>query len=51
MSFKDEIKVKDYFMKSYSEQEILNTFNFIIRRMGKTGEIEGKFESAKITRN
>lgn len=51
MSFKEEIKVKDYFMKNYSEQEILNTFNFIIRRMGKTGEIEGKFESAKITRN
>lgn len=51
MSFKEDIKVKDYFIKDYSEQEILKTFNFILKRIEKTGEIEGNIEDTKITRN
>lgn len=51
MSFKEGIKVKDYFMEDYSKQEILNTFDFILRRIGRTGEIEGNLENTKITRN
>ena len=51
MSFKEDIKVKDYFMKDYSKQEILDTFNFILKRIQRTGEIEGNLENTKITRN
>lgn len=51
MSFKEDIKVKDYFMEDYSKQEILNTFDFILKRIERTGEIEGNVENAKITRN
>lgn len=51
MSFKEDIKVKDYFMEEYSKQEILNTFNFMLKRIERTGEIEGNIESTKITRN
>lgn len=51
MSFKEDIKVKDYFMEDYSKQEILNTFDFILKRIERTGEIEGNVENTKITRN
>lgn len=51
MSFKEDIKVKDYFIEHYSKQEILNTFDFILKRIEKTGEIEGNLEDTKITRN
>lgn len=51
MAFKDDIKVKDYFMKDYSREEILRTFTFILKRIEKTGEIEGNLEASKITRN
>lgn len=51
MSFKEDIKVKDYFMEDYSEREILNTFDFILKRIERTGEIEGNVEDTKITRN
>lgn len=51
MSFKEDIKVKDYFMEDYSKQEILKTFNFMLKRIEKTGEIEGEIEDTKITRN
>lgn len=51
MSFKEDIKVKDYFMEDYSKQEILNTFDFILKRIEITGEIEGNVENTKITRN
>ena len=51
MSFKEDIKVKDYFMKDYYKEEILNTFHFILKRIKGTGEIEGNLENSKITRN
>lgn len=51
MSFKEDIKAKDYFMEDYSKQELLNTFNFILKRIERTGEIEGDVENTKITRN
>lgn len=51
MSFKEDIKAKDYFMEDYSKQEILNTFDFILKRIERTGEIEGNVENTKITRN
>lgn len=51
MLFKEDIKVKDYFMEDYSKQEILNTFDFILKRIERTGEIEGNVENSKITRN
>lgn len=51
MSFKEDIKAKDYFMEDYSKQELLNTFNFILKRIERTGEIEGYVENTKITRN
>lgn len=51
MSFKEDIKVKDYFMKDYSKQDVLNTFNIMIEKIAKTGEIEGDLQNAKITRN
>lgn len=51
MSFKEDIKVKDYFMEDYSKQDILDTFNFILKRIERTGEIEGSLEDTKITRN
>ena len=59
MSFKEDIKVKDEIlldinqnlMKDYSKQEILKTFNFMLKRIEKTGEIEGDIENTKITRN
>lgn len=51
MGFKDDIKIKDYFMKDYSREEILRTFTFILNRIERTGEIEGNLENSKITRN
>lgn len=51
MPFKEDIKVKDYFMEDYSKQEILNTFDFILKRIERTGEIEGNIENTKIIRN
>lgn len=51
MGFKEDIKIKDYFMKDYSREEILRTFTFILKRIEKTGEIEGNIENTKITRN
>lgn len=48
MTFKDDIKVKDYFMKDYTRTEIVDTFRFMIGRMGRTGEIEGELQDIKI---
>ena len=48
MSFKEDIKVKNYFMGNYSKKEVLNTFDFILKRIG---EIEGNVQNTKITRN
>lgn len=50
MSFKEDIKIKDYFTRDYTREEILKTFNFMLRRMANTGEIEGELEDIKITR-
>ena len=33
MAFRDDIKIKDYFMKDYSREEILRTFTFILKRI------------------
>lgn len=50
MSFREEIKVKkDYFMKDYTKEEILRIFTFMLRRMGRTEEIDGELEEIKIT--
>ena len=36
MSFKEEIKVKkDYFMKDYTKEEVLRTFEFMLKRIGR----------------
>ncbi len=51
MSFKEDIKVKNYFMGNYSKKEVLNTFDFILKRIGRIGEIEGNVQNTKITRN
>ncbi len=50
MSFKEEIKVKkDYFMKDYTKEEVLRTFEFMLKRIGRVEEIEGDLEEIKIT--
>lgn len=49
MSFREEIKVKDYFMKDYKKGEILKTFNFMLKRMAATAEISGEVQETKIT--
>lgn len=51
MGFRDDIKIRDYFAKDYSREDILRTFTFILKRIERTGEIEGNIENAKITRN
>lgn len=51
MGFKDDIKIKDYFMKDYSREEILRTFTFMLNRIEKTGEISGELKETKITRD
>lgn len=48
MTFKDDIKVKDYFMKDYTRKEIVDTFRLMIGRMGKIGELEGNLQDIKI---
>lgn len=48
MSFKEDIKAKDYFMKDYTRAEVVKTFKTIISRCGRTGEIEGELEDIKI---
>ena len=50
MGFKEEIKVKkDYFTKSYTKNEILKVFNFMIKRAGMAGEVLGEIQDIKIT--
>lgn len=50
MSFKEELKPKkDYFMKEYKKEEIIRTFQFMLKRMGKAKEIEGEIGDIKIT--
>lgn len=48
MTFKDDIKVKDYFMKDYTRKEIIDTFTLMIERMGNIGELEGNLQDIKI---
>ena len=50
MGFKEEIKVKkDYFTKSYTKNEILKVFNYILDRSKRTGEVLGDTKHIKIT--
>lgn len=48
MTFKDDIKVKDYFMKDYTRKEIVDTFRLMIGRMERVGELEGNLQDIKI---
>lgn len=48
MSLQEDLKVNDYFMKDYSKAEVLKTFEKMIGRFGRTGEMEGKLEDLKI---
>lgn len=50
MSFKEELKQrKEYFRKQYSKEEILKTFQFMLKRMEKANEIKGELAGIKIT--
>jgi len=50
MGFRDEIKVKkDYFTKEYTKNEILRVFNFMLKRVERSGEILGETQDIKIT--
>ncbi len=49
MSFKEDLKPKkDYFTENYEKEEILKTFQFMLERMRRMGEIQGKVEEIKI---
>lgn len=51
MSFKEEVKLKkDYFTQSYTKEEILRTFQLMLKRAGKKGELQGQLEEMKITK-
>lgn len=50
MSFREELKPKkDYFMGNYEKEEILRTFEFMLERMKRAGEIQGKPQDIKMT--